>query len=146
MTGAIVILCVLIVAGIILGLTDKRRQGDDVETQRNDGSVTDSNTEDASGGQGSQESEVCCGQHIVCRKSLSTSLADEAEYFDDEELDRFIGRDPEDYSSDEIEEFREILLSMRPEEIPAWTRSLQIRQVPIPTPVRDEIILLVSEL
>ena len=53
---------------------------------------------------------------------------------------------PDDYSPEATEEFRQILMTMRPEEVPAWVRSLAVREVEIPAGLRDEVLLIVSEL
>lgn len=68
----------------------------------------------------------------------------EIEYFDDEELDRFNGRDSSDYSNEEADEFREILYTMRPEEVKSWNRSLILRGINIPNQVKDELITLIE--
>ena len=52
----------------------------------------------------------------------------------------------DDYSPEATEEFRQILMTMRPEEVPAWVRSLAVREVEIPAGLRDEVLLIVSEL
>ena len=80
-----------------------------------------------------------------CEKNLLTPLDDEIEYFDDEEIDRFRGRGADDYSDEEIEEFRDILLTLRPTEIAAWARSLQLRGIVMPQTIRDELLLIVAE-
>lgn len=93
-----------------------------------------------------QAEEECCGMHITCEKdSLLAAVSPKIEYYDDEELDRFAGRGAEDYTDAEIEEFRDILLTMRPDDIAGWARSLQLRGVTLPSEVRDELILIVSE-
>ena len=61
----------------------------------------------------------CCGQHEVCEKeSLLAAVSKEIEYYNDEELDRFQGRDASDYNTEDEEEFREILYTMRDDELP----------------------------
>ena len=88
----------------------------------------------------------CCGQHEVCEKeSLLAALSRQIEYYDDEELDRFRGRPEEEYSEDEAEEFRQVLYTMRSDEVAGWVRSLQLRQVALPEQVRDEVLLIVGE-
>ena len=88
----------------------------------------------------------CCGMHITCeRDSLLSAVSPDIEYFDDEELDRFAGRDSAMYEEGEIEEFREILLTMPPDNIAAWARSLQLREINLPDAVREELLLIVSE-
>ncbi|MCM1503776.1 MAG: phospholipase [Muribaculum sp.] len=92
------------------------------------------------------ENEECCGMHITCeRDSLLASVSDTIEYYDDEELDRFIGREPDSYDDDEIEEFRDVLLTLLPEDIAGWGRSIQLRGIRLPDPVRDELLMIVAE-
>jgi len=88
----------------------------------------------------------CCGMHITCeRDSLLAAVSEKIEYYDDEELDRHAGRAPESYSEAEIEEFRDILLTMQPADIAGWARSLQLRNIALPQAVRDELIMIVAE-
>ena len=88
----------------------------------------------------------CCGQHEVCEKeSLLAALSKQIEYYNDEELDRFRGRRAGEYSSEECEEFREVLYTMRSDEVAGWVRSLQLRGVELPEGVRDEVLLIVGE-
>lgn len=90
--------------------------------------------------------EDCCGQHAVCEKdSLLAAVSRDVEYFEDEELDRFRGRPSAGYTPEEVEEFEEVLTTMRPDEVPAWVRSLQLRGVNLPDSLRDDVILLVGE-
>ena len=88
----------------------------------------------------------CCGQHEVCEKeSLLAALSKEVEYYDDEELDRFRGRSGSDYNAMETEEFRDVLYSMRSDEVAGWARSLQLRQVVLPDEIKDEVYMIVGE-
>lgn len=88
----------------------------------------------------------CCGQHEVCEKeSLLAAVSQQIEYYDDEELDRFKGREGDEYAEEEAEEFRNILYTMRQEEVAGWIRSLQLRQVNLPDEVKDEVFLIVGE-
>ena len=101
-------------------------------------------------GQEEQPAEVpaeeCCGMHITCEKdSLLAAVSKEIEYYDDEELDRFAGRLPEEYDEVETEEFRDVLVTMRPDDIAGWARSLQLRGIALPSPVRDELLMIVAE-
>ncbi|MDE5901516.1 MAG: phospholipase [Muribaculaceae bacterium] len=93
------------------------------------------------------DEEECCGQHQICeRESLLAAVSKKIEYFDDEELDRFQGKRPEEYTDEEADEFRQVMLSMREDEVAAWARSLQLRGLELPEPVREELLLIVSEL
>ena len=88
----------------------------------------------------------CCGQHEVCEKdSLLAAVSKEIEYFDDEELDRFCGADENDYTDEDEEEFRNVLYTMKEEEVPAWIRSLQLRGVALPVGLRDEVVMIVDD-
>lgn len=90
--------------------------------------------------------EECCGMHITCEKdSLLAAVSQKIEYYDDEELDRFAGRGADAYTPGESDEFRDVMLTMRPDEIAGWARSLQLRGITLPQDVRDELILIVSE-
>lgn len=92
------------------------------------------------------EDMECCGQHETCEKdSLLAAVSKEIEYYNDEELDRFRGRDSNDYSSEEIEEFRDVLYTMKEVEVAGWIRSLQLRAVELPVDLKDEVFIIVGE-
>lgn len=86
------------------------------------------------------EDGVCCGKHTNCAKGYDNSNL----YFDDEELDRFKGAKAEEYSEDDAEEFRNILYTMRTEEIDTWIHCLQTRGIEIPKEVKEEILLMLQ--
>jgi len=93
-----------------------------------------------------QEQEECCGMHITCeRDSLLASVSETIEYYDYEELDAFKGRDPESYTDDEIEQFRDVLLTLLPQDIAGWGRSIQLRGIELPPAVREELLMIVAE-
>lgn len=90
--------------------------------------------------------EECCGQHEVCeRDSLLAAVSREIEYYDDEELDRFIGTAPENYTPEEEEEFRDVFYTMQSDEVAGWVRSLQLRGIALPNNIKDEVFLIVGE-
>lgn len=92
------------------------------------------------------DGQECCGMHITCEKdSLLAFVSKEIEYYDDEELDRFAGKSPDGYTDDEIEEFRDVLITMKPSDIAGWARSLQLRNIALPAAVRDELLMIVAE-
>ena len=84
----------------------------------------------------------CCGQHEVCEKDSLRAIREDIEYYEDEELDRFRGRTT--YSDEEIEEFREVLYTMRTDEVAGWLHSLELRRVNLPEELRDEVLLLIN--
>ena len=86
---------------------------------------------------------VCCGQHEVCEKESLRTRVQDIDYYEDEELDRFRGRTA--FSEEEVEEFREVLYTMRTDEVAGWLRSLELRQVPLPDELKDEVLLIIGE-
>lgn len=90
--------------------------------------------------------EECCGQHATCeRDSLLAAVSKEIIYYDDEELDRFKGRESDDYTDEEAEEFANIFYELKEIEVAGWVRSLQLRQVNLPEQLIDEVLLVVRE-
>jgi hypothetical protein len=88
----------------------------------------------------------CCGQHEVCEKeSLLAAVSKGVEYYNDEELDRFRGRPSDQYTEEEVEEFREVLYTCKEEEVAGWSRSLQLRGIELPDELKDELFLIVGE-
>lgn len=90
--------------------------------------------------------EECCGMHVTCeRDSLLASVSPEIEYYDDEELDRYAGTPADGYTDEAIDEFRNVLLTLLPDDIAGWARSIQLRGITLPSAVRDELLMIVSE-
>lgn len=88
----------------------------------------------------------CCGQHEVCEKeSLLAAVSKKIEYYDDEELDRYIGTPPDGYTAEQEDEFRNVFYTMREEDVAGWVRSLQLRGIALPDALKDEVFLIVGE-
>lgn len=88
----------------------------------------------------------CCGQHEVCEKeSLLAAVSKKIEYYDDEELDNFIGRSSDSYTTEETDQFRNILYTMQDTDVAGWVRSLQLRGVELPNEMKDEVFLIIGE-
>lgn len=88
----------------------------------------------------------CCGQHETCEKgSLLAAVSKQIEYYDDEELDRFRGCPSDGYTEEEIEEFRNVMFTMKEVEVAGWCRSLQLRGIEFPDELKDELFLIVGE-
>ena len=129
---ALYILAALAAVGLILYIIDRRQRPEAAETS----SEPDADSADSG----------CCGMHITCeRDSLLAAISDKIEYYDDEELDAYAGRSADDYAADEIETFRDVMLTLKPDEIAGWARSLQLRGITLPQGVRDELIMLVAD-
>ena len=88
----------------------------------------------------------CCGQHDVCeRDNLLAAARKKIEYYDDEELDTFRGIASCEYDEKAIEEFSEVLYTLREEEVAGWLRSLQLRNIYLPDKLKDEAFLIIEE-
>lgn len=83
---------------------------------------------------------VCCGRHTVCDKGYDNSNL----YFDDEELDRFREREQDSYTDEEVEEFRQILYTMKEDEVDQWVKCLNTRRIALPQQIKDEIFLILQ--
>lgn len=142
MTGAIIILFVTVFVGTLLYVYDlkwrrKHEKGRATGEGGQEISQDELQEEDSHG-------EICCGRHLVCDKSLSPMPDEEIVYYEDEELDRFADRPDNDYTPEEIEEFREVMTTMLPSDLPGWVRSLQLRRISLPLDLRDELFLLLE--
>ena len=87
--------------------------------------------------------EECCGQHSTCEKdSLLAAVSKKIEYYDDEDLDQFIGRSSDSYTIQEADLFRDILYTTQEIEVAGWVRSLQLRGINLPDELKDEVFLI----
>ena len=133
MTPAYIILGALVLVGTILYLTDKKPQN--AENQQIDKQKTTGPC-----------SENCCGINEVCPSDqILTAACKEIEYYDDEELDQFKGRSADQYTPDEMEQFRDVLYTLKPHELLPWRQSLKKRGIVLPTPLHDEFLMLYNE-
>lgn len=139
---ALIISGSLVAVGAILYLHHRLTEGRVNSSRDENNHIPSANTNTAS-----ETGEECCGMHITCeRDSLSPVFADEATlYFDDDELDAYRGRPSHAYTEDEIEQFRDVLLTLRPDDIAPWARAIQTRGIELPNPVRDELFIIVAD-
>lgn len=81
-----------------------------------------------------------CSSSTCCSSGCSTPTPKKKEvvYYDDEELDRFARRTSTDYTPEEVEEFREILTTLYPQEVNAWLKSLEQRFINLPIALQEE--------
>ena len=90
--------------------------------------------------------DECCGMHIVCeRDSLSMRNLEDIVYFEDEELDDYKNYDPTLFKEEDIEKFRDVLLTLLPEDVIPWAQSIQQRGITLPQSIRDELYILIEE-
>ncbi len=156
MKGALIILAVTVLTGIILYILDRRNQSKapanegeaDVTPPSHNPRLSTENREETASDEPAETTGngECCGLHLVCEKELEAIANDQTLYYDDEELDRFANRNPEDYNAEETEEFREIMLTLLPQDVPGWARSLDRRNIRPPQEIRDELLIMLQEL
>lgn len=89
---------------------------------------------------------TCNGTNDKCEQDCMMEAATkDIEYFDDEELDRFRSRPSDSYSDEEVEQFSEVLYTMRQDEVAGWCRSLTLRGINLPDQLKDEVFMLKEE-
>lgn len=133
-----IILSAVLVALCCLNFIDKRKKAQKAG-QEQAGTASDRNMPENHGTE-------CCGKHAVCEKQkLAEARLRAAQYFDDEELDRFSGRQGFDYTDDEVEEFRYVLYTMRHDEVRQWMECLQARDIELPDMLKEEAYTMMNE-
>ncbi|MDE5839880.1 MAG: hypothetical protein K2H49_03065 [Muribaculaceae bacterium] len=148
MTGALIILAVTVAIGVMLWAWEKfrsRRNGHSLHHHNNgqEPRVMDQG-HDTDGPQATaQPTSICCGMHAICEKT--GKINEPPVYYDDEELDRFAGRAECDYTEEETEEFRDVLLTLLPADAPGWSVSLEKRRIKLPESLKPELELMLSE-
>lgn len=146
MTGAILILIFTIAIGVLLWVWERyrtRRHGPSLHHHNNEQQTTNNEQRITVNDQRKTENAVCCGLHAICEKT--GQINEPPVYYDDEELDRFAGRAATDYTDEETEEFRDILLTLLPSDAPGWTVSLEKRRINLPESLKSELDLMLSE-
>lgn len=89
--------------------------------------------------------DTCNGEDSRCEQECMMEAATKPiEYYDDEELDRFAQRPSDSYTDEEAEEFREVLYTMKPDDVKGWNRSLILRGINVPNQIKDELTLMVE--
>lgn len=84
---------------------------------------------------------TCNGDNSKCEQECMMEAATkDIEYYDDEELDVFRGRPSDEYTDEEVEQFADVLYTMKPEEVSGWNRSLILRGINLPDQLKDEVI------
>ena len=126
---------------IYINLTKKKTNKSAIETKEKILSRTDLSEERRK----AIKSRECCGQHEACENDTLINTTIQAEYYDDEELDQFKNREPESYTEEEIKQFEEVFYTLKEYDVSGWLKSLQIREVNLPSSIREEALFLVQE-
>ena len=89
---------------------------------------------------------TCNGENQKCEQECMMEAATKPiEYYDDEELDKYIGTAADRYTPEQEEEFRDVFYTMQSEDVAGWVRSLQLRGIALPDNIKDEVFLIVGE-
>ena len=142
MKPAILLLTILVAGGALVWLIDRLfyRRPEDENTPAGDGQDT-----------GQQHSQGCtdesCSLRGICpsEQLLAGECRQEIIYYDDEELDRYRGRDENGYTDEELEQWRDVLYTLRAEDLLGWGQSVKRRGLVMPTAIRTEFLHLAGE-
>ncbi len=87
----------------------------------------------------------CCGAHEVCE--FDKMKVDESiiEYYDDEELDEYKNINEDAYTSSQIDQFRDVLYTLKTDEIMLWLLSIERRNIQLPGILKSEARMLMAE-
>ena len=86
--------------------------------------------------------EECCGAHEICETDILNKMSEEIIYYEDEELDAYKNYEENDYNDNQIDEFREVLYSLKEKEIAGWMRSLELRKIELPSVIKSEVVFM----
>lgn len=86
--------------------------------------------------------EECCGAHEVCETDLINKMSEEIFYYEDQELDAYKNFEENDFDDDQIDEFREVLYSLKENEMEGWLRSLELRKIELPSIIKSEVVFM----
>ena len=91
------------------------------------------------------EGDEACGVSCFCDdKALARQMDNKIVYFEDEELDSYKGIAPDAYTDSQVEEFSEVLTTLRPQEIADWLHSLELRKINLPEQLKDEVAIMLQ--
>jgi len=92
-------------------------------------------------------SNECCGKHSECSQNflVKPKVSKIIDYYNDEELDIYKNVSENDYSENTLDEFREVLYSLKKNEVSGWLLSLQQREIIIPQTIRDEAMFIITD-
>lgn len=142
MRPIIILLTVLVVGGAIVWLIDKlfyRKAAENAdETEENDAATAPQGCADEACG----IRPICPSEQLLqgeCRQG------EKAVYYDDEELDAFAGRQRDEYTPDEVEQWRDVLYTLQPADLLGWGQSIKHRGLVMPEAIHEEFLQLAGE-
>jgi len=87
----------------------------------------------------------CCGAHEICEFDEADFNEEQIVYFDDEELDELRNVRKDQLTGKQIDDLREVLYTLRTEEIGKWLTSLGRRHIHLPVILQQEARQLMAE-
>lgn len=140
MKPAILLLTILVVGGAIVWVIDRLFYRHHDEEPADEGDATEVTTRQGC-------TDETCGLRTICpsEQILAGECRQEITYYDDEELDRFAGRDADSYSPEEEELWRDVLYTLLPADLLGWGQSIKHRDLKMPTAIREEYLQLARE-
>lgn len=82
------------------------------------------------------EATECCGLHEVCDK-FKKEKTNVIVYFEDEDLDAFIGKMATEYTQQDIALFHDVYSTLQENEIEEWKKSLKARNIQLPLSIQE---------
>lgn len=130
----------MVVVGIILYLFDwydRKKNGEipqEEQTAQDSKKATSACTDES------------CALHSMCpSEKILKSVNKEIVYYDDEELDSFKNKGENDYTNDEVEQWRDVLYTLKKNELLDWEQSVKKRGLVMPHAIHEEFIMLYGE-
>lgn len=87
----------------------------------------------------------CCGAHEVCDFDEIKADVTRIEYYEDEDLDEYKNVKENQYTDGQIEQFREVLYTLKTAEIRYWLLSIERRHIQLPSILQSEARTLMAE-
>ena len=141
MKPALILLAILVLGGAIVWIIDR------LFYHKQDAAPTADETgqESVTAKQGCTDES--CGIRSICpsEQILAGACRQEATYYDDEELDAFAGRGENDYTDQEMEQWRDVLYTLQPADLLGWGQSIKHRGLTMPAAIREEFLQLAAE-
>ena len=138
MKPAVILLTILVVGGAIVWLIDRvfyHHETNETPDETNENPTRQGCTDES------------CGLRTICpsEQILSGECRQDITYYDDEELDRFAGREADGYTPEEEEQWRDVLYTLQPSDLLGWGQSIKHRGLEMPTAIRQEFLQLAAE-
>lgn len=136
MIPALILIGLMFVVGLVLFLLDRFRPPTDSPSPETESNESPTSCADEN-----------CVLHDTCpsEQLLRGVCEDKIVYYDDEELDAFIGHDPSTYTEADEEQFRDVIYTLRREELMPWYQSISRRGIKLSDTLYRELLALASE-